>query len=333
MVGRANEFGLALAALKGNQRFRGVVLLGDGGSGKSTLARALAEAVEPRGIMARFVLGTETASSVPLGAFCYWLTVDTASEHAAMLAAAQRILEQQKNLVLVIDDAHLLDALSALLVYQLAAQGNTRLIVTIRSGGAAPEAVRALWEERMLLPLRINAFTWQQTAELTRTVLGGAIEDCLISELHRQSAGNPRVIRGLLSASGERCVLVRTEDGWQVRGVPQLDRQCSTPEGREAIGILDAAEEVAHVDRGGAVRAVPRRTRSAARQPHPVMRESTLRKAEEVRTCETKSVLAGALRKAEPYTGSRRITRSGQPGTARPLRDMKRSAARHRSGC
>ncbi|BCO33684.1 LuxR family transcriptional regulator [Mycobacterium heckeshornense] len=76
-----------------------------------------------------------------------------------MLAAAQRSLEQEKNLVLVVDDAQLLDPLSATLVHQLAVSGVTRLIVVIRSGEAVPDALTALWKEQLLLRLDINPFT------------------------------------------------------------------------------------------------------------------------------------------------------------------------------
>ena len=128
-----------------------------------------------------------------------------------MLAAAHRTLEQEENLVVVVDDAHLLDPLSATLVHHLAASGSARLIVTIRSGNAVPDAVTALWKERLFLDLHIDAFTWQQTEELARAVLGDAVETRLINELHGRTAGNLLMLRGLLSAGRESGVLVRTD--------------------------------------------------------------------------------------------------------------------------
>lgn len=123
-----------------------------------------------------------------------------------MLAAAHRALEQQECLVLVVDDAQLLDPLSATLVHQLAAGGGPRLVVVIRSGEVVPDAVTALWKERLLLRLDINAFTMAQAAELARSVLGGTVESRLIDELYSRTAGN------LLAASrlarcrpGKRC--------------------------------------------------------------------------------------------------------------------------------
>ena len=112
LVGRDDEIRQALAALDDDAEFRGVALVGDSGVGKSTLARTLATIAKSQGLMVRFVLGTQTGSAVALGAFYRSVTVDAPREPAAMLAAAHRDLEQDENLVVVVDDAQLLDPLS-----------------------------------------------------------------------------------------------------------------------------------------------------------------------------------------------------------------------------
>ena len=170
------------------------------------LAR-LPKTLESRRRTVRFVLGTQTGCAVPLGAFYWSVTVDAAHEPAAMLAAAQKTLEQEENLVVVVDDAQLLDPLSATLVYQLAASGSARLIVMIRSGDAVPDAVTALWKERLLLSLHIETFTREQTGELARAVLGGDVDTRLINELHRPNCGQPAAAARLAERrSGKWCV-------------------------------------------------------------------------------------------------------------------------------
>ncbi len=141
MVGRDDEVNHLLAALDDSAGYWGVVLTGESGVGKSTLARALAGILESRGRTVRFALCTETRSAVPFGAFYWLMTSQVAPEPAVMLAAAHRTLEREQNLVIAVDDAELLDPLSASLLCQLVARGNARLIVTIGSGNAMPDYI------------------------------------------------------------------------------------------------------------------------------------------------------------------------------------------------
>jgi DNA-binding CsgD family transcriptional regulator len=329
LVGRDDEIRQALAALDDDAEFQGVALVGDSGVGKSTLARTLATTVESGGRTVRYVLGTQTGRAVPLGAFYRSVTVDAPHEPAAMLAAAQQTLDREENLVVVVDDAQLLDPLSSTLVYQLAASGSARLIVTIRSGNDAPDAVTALWKERLLLSLRIEAFSREQTGELARAVLGGAVDTRLISELHHRAAGSPLLLRGLLSAGRESGVLVRTDAGWQLRGALRADRQLHdllefrlrsfAPEELEAVEVLAAAEvldweilrglcdadAVVSLERSGVIQLVADGSQAVARLYHPVLGEVAMQRAGVVRSRQLNGMLAQHLRKHLQAEGRR----------------------------
>ena len=174
IVARDVEISQALAAFDADAAIRGVALVGESGVGKSTLARSLAERLASRGHTVRFVLGTETGRAIPLGAFYRSVTVDATHEPAIMLAAAHQSLEREENLVIVVDDAQLLDPLSATLVHQLAVSGKTRLIIVVRTGDPVPDAVTSLWKEQLVRPLSVKPFTREQIGELARYVLGGA---------------------------------------------------------------------------------------------------------------------------------------------------------------
>ncbi len=320
-MARDTELRLALAALDGGPEFCGVALVGDSGNGKSTLARALADSLESGGATVRYVLGTRTGCAIPLGAFFRSVTVEQAHEPAAMLAAAHQTLEREENLVVVVDDAQLLDPLSSTLVHQLAASGSARLIVTIRSGDPVPDAVTALLKERLLLSLRVEAFTREQTEVLARAVLGGAVDTRLINELHDRTAGSPLLLRGLLDAGRESGVLVRTDAGWQLRGALRADRQLYdllefqlqsfAPEELEAVEILAAAEvldweilrglcdadAVGRLERRGVIQLVADGSNTVARLNHPVLGEAAMQRAGVVRTRQLNSMLAQHLRK------------------------------------
>jgi hypothetical protein len=130
----------------------GAVVLGADGVGKSTLARLAAENFGRRhpATLTRWVIGTPTERVVPFGAFSHLVDIADIGKPAALLRAARASLSPgQGDLLLVVDEAHDLDVLSATLVYQLALAGTARMIVTARAD-AAPDAIAALWTDGLL---------------------------------------------------------------------------------------------------------------------------------------------------------------------------------------
>jgi DNA-binding CsgD family transcriptional regulator/energy-coupling factor transporter ATP-binding protein EcfA2 len=309
-----------LAALN-NGEFQGVALVGDSGVGKSTLARMLAKAAASGGRTVRFALGTQTGRAVPLGAFSRAVTLGVAQEPAIMLAAAHKTLGQDNNLVVVVDDAQLLDSLSATLVNQLATSRSARLIVTIGLGDPVLDAISALIKERLLLSIHIDPFTREQTGVLASAVLGGPVEARLIDELYERSSGNLLVLRGLLSASRESGSLVRGEAGWQLRGPLLADRELRdliafrlrslALEELEVIEVLATAEllewdvlreicdadAAARLERRGTIQLFADRSQTMAQLNDPVLGEVALEHAGVVRSRQLNGTLAQAVRK------------------------------------
>ena len=67
------------------------------------------------------------------------------------------VAQQRQGRVLIgVDDAHLLDGLSAHVVHQLAQARGARLVVTLRTGGAEPDAMTALWKDGLLARLDLE---------------------------------------------------------------------------------------------------------------------------------------------------------------------------------
>lgn len=145
------------AALADTAAAAGAVVLGPDGIGKSTLARVAAErfAAAHPGTRVRWVTGTPTERAVPFGAFSHLVRIAEIGKPAALLRAARASLGDA-GLLLVVDDAHQLDVLSATLVYQLARAGAARLIVTARADGA-PDAIAALWDDGLLTRIDVEA--------------------------------------------------------------------------------------------------------------------------------------------------------------------------------
>ncbi len=145
----------ALELLEAGFRERaGAVLIGPAGVGKTSLARLGAQRLGPRFARVGWVTGTASAGAVPFAAFSQLIDVPDAGKTAAVLRAAREALGD--GVLLVVDDAHLLDKLSATLVYQLAVGGGARLLVTVASGTPAPDEISALWRDDLLARIDVE---------------------------------------------------------------------------------------------------------------------------------------------------------------------------------
>ena len=318
-VGRTNERERASEVLDGPSRYQGVVLVGEAGVGKTALARFLADALTSRGLTERFVLGTQTGRAVPLAAFLRWMPVMEAHEPVVLLAAAHRALAREQDLLIVVDDAHLLDPLSALLVQQVAAGGTAKMIVTIRSGEAIPDAITALWKEHHLIRIDIEPYTRAQTSELVCAVLGGAVRETVIDQLHHLSAGIALVVRSLLTAAAEHGNLTKGAGDWHLEGPLHVgadlndlldsDLQALAADEFEVVEIVAAAEvldweilrqlcdpdAIVRVERRGAIQLVADGAHTIARLGHPVLREVVRNRGGLVRSRQVNTLLARHL--------------------------------------
>lgn len=132
----------------------GAVLMGPEGVGKTSLARSAAEWLGPEFRRIVRVTGTESNAAVPFGAVANLIDVSPSGRTADVMRAARESLGSE--LLLVVDDAHLLDRLSAALVYQLTESGAAKLIATATVDRAVPEEVSALWDEGLLARVEVS---------------------------------------------------------------------------------------------------------------------------------------------------------------------------------
>ena len=143
---------MVLSQLKAGVETRaGALLTGARGSGKTTSARVAFDELAPGFDRAAWITGTAADSRVPFGAFERLFTVPETGRTIQVLRAAREALGT--GLLLVVDDGHLLDRLSASLVYQLAVSGAARVIVTAESNHSLPEGLSSLVRDRLVVPV------------------------------------------------------------------------------------------------------------------------------------------------------------------------------------
>ena len=126
----------------------GTVIIGPAGVGKTTLARAAVERLGSRFDRVDWVTATTPTATIPFAAFSHLIEVPDTGKTAEVLRNARESLGDGR--LLVVDDAQLLDKLSAALVYQLAVSDTSTLIVTVAPNGPVAEEISALWEDDLL---------------------------------------------------------------------------------------------------------------------------------------------------------------------------------------
>ena len=200
LTGRDSELVQIRRALGGGGNYSGVVLVGAAGVGKTRLAREVLARATAAGDRTNWIVGTESARPLPLGAF----TASISGAMSDLLPDVRRVVDsfvaqQRKGRVLLgVDDAHLLDGLSAHVVHQLAQARGVRLVVTMRTGGSEPDAVTALWKDGLLARLDLEPLSVNAVRSIIEDCLGGPVDARSAQRFWNLTGGNALFLRQLL---------------------------------------------------------------------------------------------------------------------------------------
>jgi DNA-binding CsgD family transcriptional regulator len=201
LTGRDGELGVIRRALSGAGNHCGVVIAGAAGVGKTRLAREVLRRAEVSGECTKWIVGTESARALPLGAFIGALGDAMSDPLTNVRRVINSFVAQQRRgrVVVGVDDAHLLDGLSALVVHQLAQCGGARLLVTVRTGSDEPDAVTALWKDGLLVRLDLEPLSAAATREVIESTLGGPVDARSAARFRKLTGGNALFLRQLLA--------------------------------------------------------------------------------------------------------------------------------------
>jgi DNA-binding CsgD family transcriptional regulator len=203
LVGRGLELDRIVSGVAGPEP-KAFVLAGAAGVGKSRLAAEAARAAAQLGHATAHVIATRSAASIPFGPFAAFLPAseDLRPELLGLLRQASEAIAERagpsRRLVLVVDDAHLLDDGSAALVHQIVHEGSCSVLASVRIPARAPDPVTALWKDGLAERIDLGVLTEAEVRELAAGVLGGPVAGASVRRLWQASGGNALYVRELL---------------------------------------------------------------------------------------------------------------------------------------
>jgi DNA-binding CsgD family transcriptional regulator len=221
LVGRAGELSLLCLALR-RADARCAVVAGGAGVGRTRLARAALAEAEARGHTTTWVVASQAAASVPLGAFAALLPPSTSLPASRLellhdLAAAITGRGGTAPTVLGVDDAHLLDDTSAALVHQLVTTGAAFVLMTIREDQPAPDAVTTLLKDDDAVWVELRPLRRDEVADLVLSVLDGPVDPAVSSRIWDLSQGNALFCTELLEGALDSGAIALAEGRWRLR--------------------------------------------------------------------------------------------------------------------
>ncbi len=225
LIGRSEELQVIADATRAHaDGARGIVLSGSAGVGKTRVAREAVAGCGPRSAHRHWIVGTASARTVPLGAFAH-IASDFGPDP---LRRVREVIDgligtaRDGEVVVGVDDAHLLDDLSAFTVHQLVTRRLATVIMTIRSGEAPPDAITAIWKDLHLERLELQPLSLPEIATLLEHVLQGAVESHSAQQLWQYTQGNSLYLRHLLENEVNAGRMAQRSGVWLWDGRPQL---------------------------------------------------------------------------------------------------------------
>jgi ATP/maltotriose-dependent transcriptional regulator MalT len=252
LVGRGDELEQVGDALA-DGAMRGVLIQGPAGVGKTRLADECFEFATRGGRAGGRATATGIAGGLSLGALMPLLPleiVDRRLDPLALYAIVAAALREQAGangpFVLLVDDLHLLDAASVVLLGQLLDAGVVFLIGTLRTGEQSSERAAELWRRDHLLRVDLRDLRREEVDTLLYLALGGAVEAAAIEAVWNASRGNVLYVRELVLGARAAGRLVERQGVWRLTGtLLGTTRLTELVERRLAAAPGDASELLA----------------------------------------------------------------------------------------
>ena len=223
LIGRSDEMRTIGAAISAPD-VGGILVRGPAGVGKSRIAREALSAAAPQGCETRWTVGTSSARAIPLGAFTAWAPSGVTDTVQLIRGAVESLTAAPSGarVVVAVDDAHLLDELSAFVVHQIVQRGAAKVILTVRDDEPIPAAVQEIWNVAPFDRLDLQPLPADETTTLLSATLGGAVAADAAERLWKLTHGNALYLRNIVEQEVADGRIVQEHDSWRWTGDPVL---------------------------------------------------------------------------------------------------------------
>lgn len=241
MVGRASEWEDALRLLF--TEGTGLVLSGPAGVGKTRFVAELVDHARRAGFSLEAAVATRSATTIPFASFAH---LAGAARHAFGRTEMLTCLEDEfarrcglGPLLVCVDDAHLVDDGTAAVIHAIAGHVDLRLLLTLRSGEDAPDAINGLWQDGTLGRIDLGPLPRPVMEQLMESLLAGPVDVATKHRLQGLSAGNPLFLREIVYAGTSSGSLRLANSVWQWNGQPMVAERLEQVIGNRISEIPD----------------------------------------------------------------------------------------------
>ncbi len=273
------------------------------------------------GATVRFASGTSSGRSIPLGAFAEWADPHQGSALHAVSTAIDGLTSttRGKRVVVVVDDAHQLDDVSAFLLHQLVTRRLATVVATIRSGEPAPDAVTTVWKDGHVRLLQLQPLSRGESDLLLAGALGGDLDPDSARRLWEFTQGNVLQLRHLIDQEVASQRLAAETGVWTWAGdlevsstlIELIETQVGAVPG-EVLDVVDMVAVAEPLDLGllstlcdsaaiesaerrGLIGITPHRHRATVRIGHPLYAEVRRDRAGPVRLRRARGRIVAAM--------------------------------------
>lgn len=351
-VGRAAEIDLVLGEVIAHGQ---MLVTGEAGIGKSTLLDDAVRRLHGAGFVVVSAAGSPGLVDHPLAALGH-LIGDAGDRSGPALTefgvSRLRDLARGDGAVVVVDDAHVLDAMSLYVLARARADGGPRVLMASR-GGPDLRSTVAQFGRFPGVTLEMQRLSARETAELAESVLGAPLDTPSAERIHSATDGLPLAIDELLRSAIRRGSIVLRAGLHRWDSTAPADRHLAALLGlrvdelggseRDVIDALAIAgdlpiEVTSELSRGVGLSAMEaQRLIRAAPRPgwirigHPLLRDAAVGLLGPIRRRELAGRVVALLDGADSEVVRLRVVLAVDADVGVPLDDLVRVAAWGRS--